>query len=251
LSRRPVIAVSTCIKYFNDEAGLPFHAVAGLYVAAVAEFAGGLPLLVPALGDGLDRQALLAAVDGLLLTGSLSNVHPSRYGHDDDEPCPPHDELRDATTLPLVREALALKLPVLSICRGLQELNVALGGTLHPRVHRVPDHLDHRADASLSLERQFAAAHPVALATGGRLRDLAGADRLMVNSLHGQGIDRLAPGLAVEATAPDGLIEAVRVEGHPFAIGVQWHPEWAAAANPFSRALFAAFGAAAGDYRRA
>jgi putative glutamine amidotransferase len=245
MARRPVIGLTTCVKFLHNAEALPAYATAQPYVAAVAVAARALPLLIPALGDGLDQETLLDRIDGLLLTGSLSNVHPNLYGDTDSEPCPPFDAARDATTLPLIRAAIARDLPILAICRGVQELNVALGGSLFPRVHQVTGRLDHRSDPAQSIDDQFSPAHAVALTFGGRLHALAGTERLMVNSLHSQGIDRLAPGLCVEATAPDGQIEAVRVSGARFALGLQWHPEWTATSDPFSRALFAAFGAAA------
>lgn len=246
-SRQPVIGVPCCNRAIGAH---PFHVAGAKYVEAAAAGADGLPWLIPALGGGLDVDALLDRLDGLLLTGSPSNVHPGRY-HDapDSIDCAPYDEARDATTLPLIAGALARRLPILAICRGFQELNVALGGTLHPRVHEVPGFMDHREPKDQPPDVQYAPRHPVRLVPGGRLAALAGgAAEIMVNSLHGQGVDRLAPGLIVEATAPDGLIEAVAVAGHPFAIGAQWHPEWRFQDNPFSTALFAAFGAAARVY---
>ncbi|MBF0394998.1 MAG: gamma-glutamyl-gamma-aminobutyrate hydrolase family protein, partial [Alphaproteobacteria bacterium] len=150
------------------------------------------------------------------------------------------------TTLPLARAALAAGVPLLAICRGIQELNVALGGSLHARVHAVPGFDDHRSDPSRDLDSQFGPAHRVFLTPGGLLAKLAEATSAEVNSLHGQGIDRLAPGLIVEARAPDGLVEAVRVEdASAFALAVQWHPEWNFRSNPLSAAIFRAFGAAA------
>ncbi|MGH8268476.1 MAG: gamma-glutamyl-gamma-aminobutyrate hydrolase family protein, partial [Steroidobacteraceae bacterium] len=159
-----------------------------------------------------------------------------------------HDPARDATTLPLIRKAVQAGVPVLGICRGFQEVNVAFGGSLHQRVHEVPGHLDHRDDETQPLEVQYGPAHEVILEPGGLLRSMAAADRVRVNSLHWQGIERLGPGLAVEARAPDGLIEAFRVQGAArLALAVQWHPEWKVMSNPLSRALFSAFGAACRD----
>lgn len=246
-NRQPVIGVPCCDRAIGAH---PFHVAGAKYVEAAAAGADGLPWLIPALGGGLDVDALLDRLDGLLLTGSPSNVHPARY-HDapDNVDCAPYDEARDATTLPLIAGALARGLPILAICRGFQELNVALGGTLHPRVHEVAGFMDHREPKDQPPEVQYAPRHSVRLVAGGRLAALAdGAAEIMVNSLHGQGVDRLAPRLTVEATAPDGLIEAVAVTDHPFAIGAQWHPEWRFQDNPFSTALFAAFGAAARAY---
>lgn len=222
-----------------------FHLVGEKYIEAVAAGAQALPLLVPALGDSLDPADVLDACDGLLLTGSASNVEPHRYGGPASEPGTLHDPNRDATTLPLISRAIAAGLPVLAICRGFQEMNVAYGGTLCQRLHEVAGYRDHREDETAALEVQYGPAHDVTLEPGGLLRRIAGTDRLRVNSLHWQGIETLGRDLLVEARAPDGVIEAIRVRGAAeFAVGVQWHPEWQFAQNSFSSALFTAFGAA-------
>ncbi len=220
------------------------------YIHAIASGAGAVPVLIPALGPELDLPALLDACDGLLLTGSPSNVEPYHYGGPASVPGTLHDPNRDATTLPLIPRAVAAGLPVLAICRGFQEMNVAFGGTLWQRLHEVPGFLNHRDDESQPLDVQYGPAHEVALEPGGMLQSLAGADRLTVNSLHSQGVQTLGSGLAVEARAPDGVIEAFRVATAPrFAVGLQWHPEWKFASSGFSRALFAAFGAASRQAR--
>jgi len=180
-----------------------------------------------------------------VFTGSPSNVEPHRYRGPPSAPGTLHDPARDATTLPLIRKAVGAGVPVLGICRGFQEMNVAFGGTLHQKLHEVPGHLDHRDDTTQPLEVQYGPAHEVTLEPGGLLRTLSASDRIQVNSLHNQGIERLGSELAVEARAPDGVIEAFRVRAAPsFALAVQWHPEWKVMTNPFSRALFAAFGEA-------
>lgn len=226
----------------------PFHAVGDKYARAVLEASGGLPLLIPALAEELRLDELVGRLDGLLFTGSPSNVEPRHYEGPPSHPGTLHDPARDATTLPLIRKAVRAGVPVFGICRGFQEVNVAFGGSLHQRVHEVAGHLDHRDDESQPLDVQYGPAHDVVLAPGGLLRRLAESDRVRVNSLHSQGIERLGPGLAVEARAPDGLIEAFRVEGAArFALAVQWHPEWRVMDDPFSRALFSAFGAACRD----
>jgi putative glutamine amidotransferase len=226
----------------------PFHAVGEKYARAVLEAADGLPILIPALAEELRLDELVERLDGLLFTGSPSNVEPRHYEGPPSQPGTLHDPARDATTLPLIRKAVGAGVPVLGICRGFQEVNVAFGGSLHQRVHEVPGHLDHRDDERLPLEQQYGPAHEVVLEPEGLLRRLAGTERVRVNSLHWQGIERLGQGLAVEARATDGLIEAFRVEGAArFALAVQWHPEWKVMQNPFSRALFSAFGAACRD----
>jgi len=223
----------------------PFHMVGEKYVRAILEGSGALPLLIPSLGEQLGFDELLQRLDGILFTGSPSNVEPRHYDGTPSAPGTLHDPERDATTLPLIRKAVRAGVPVLGVCRGFQEMNVAFGGTLHQKVHEVSGYSEHRDDESQPLEIQYGPAHDVILEQGGLLRGLADSDRVRVNSLHSQGVDRLAPGLVVEARAPDGLIEAFRVPNVPsFAVAVQWHPEWNVMSNPFSRALFAAFGAA-------
>jgi putative glutamine amidotransferase len=225
-----------------------FHMVGEKYARAVIDAAGAAPLLIPSLAEELRFDELLERLDGLLFTGSPSNVEPHLYQGPPSAPGTLHDPARDATTLPLIRKAVAAGVPVFGICRGFQEMNVAFGGTLHQRVHEVPGYLDHRDDGSQPLEVQYGPAHEVALEPNGMLRALSSDDRIRVNSLHSQGIERLGGELAVEARAPDGLIEAFRVARAPcFAIAVQWHPEWQVMSNTFSRALFAAFGAAAAE----
>jgi putative glutamine amidotransferase len=223
----------------------PFHMVGEKYARAVLDAAGAAPLLIPSLADELGLDELLQRLDGLLFTGSPSNVEPHLYEGTPSAPGTLHDPARDATTLPLIRKAVRAGVPVFGICRGFQEMNVAFGGTLHQRLHEVPGHLDHRDDETQPLEVQYGPAHDVTLEPGGVLRALALSDRIQVNSLHNQGIDRLGAELAVEARAPDGVIEAFRVrDAQRFALAVQWHPEWKVMSNPFSRALFAAFGQA-------
>jgi len=226
----------------------PFHMVGEKYARAVLDAAGAAPLLIPALAEELRFDELLERLDGLLFTGSPSNVEPHHYQGPPSAPGTLHDQARDATTLPLIRKAVGDGVPVLGICRGFQEMNVAFGGTLHQKLHEVPGYLDHRDDESQPLEVQYGPAHDVTLEPGGVLRSLASSDHLRVNSLHSQGIERLGEALAVEARAPDGVIEAFRVRAAPrFALAVQWHPEWMVMSNPFSRALFAAFGQAAAE----
>jgi putative glutamine amidotransferase len=230
----------------------PFHAAGEKYILAVSEGAKAIPFLIPVLETPVDLGHLLDRLDGILLTGSPSNVAPWRYAGPKPREGVPQDERRDATTLPLIKAAIGRGMPMLAICRGFQELNVAYGGTLFQHVEEVPGRMDHREDKTAPLDVQYAPAHDVHLADRGLLRRLAGgASVIKVNSLHGQGIDRLADGLSVEATAPDGQIEGVSVKGAAgFAAGVQWHPEWKFWDDAFSTALFAAFGHAAGAYAK-
>jgi putative glutamine amidotransferase len=231
----PIVGIPACAKLVN---GMLRHDTPARYAQALFGGAGAIPVMLPPMGEA--EIAALDRLDGLLVPGSPSNVHPSLY--DGGETATPdfHDPDRDATSLPLIRAAIARGMPVLAICRGIQELNVALGGTLHQEVHELAGRRDHRG-APGALDVRYGPKHTIALS--GDLARMLGATEIVVNSLHGQAIDRLAPGLAVEARAPDGTIEAVRVaSASGFAFGVQWHPEWAYATNPHSVTLFAAFG---------
>lgn len=242
----PVIGVPACARSIE---GHPFNTVGEKYLAAVSEVALALPLVVPCLPRPLPPDALLDTLDGLLFTGSPSNVHPARYQGEASRPGTLHDEQRDATTLPLIVGAIARGMPVFCICRGHQELNVALGGTLFQHVQELPGRMDHRAPEDQPIEIKYAPAHEITVTPGGLLERLTGLGAFKVNSLHGQAIDRVAPGLRVEAVAPDGTIEAVTAPDAPgLVISVQWHPEWKALDNPVSRNLFEAFGAAARAY---
>jgi putative glutamine amidotransferase len=241
-SRKPVIGIPADRRLLGPHW---FHCVGEKYIAAVAEAADAVPVLVPATGEQ-HLGEWLDSFDGIMFTGSPSNVEPHRYQGPPSDPETWHDPHRDSTTLPMIPAAIAAGLPVLGICRGFQEMNVAFGGSLWQKLQEVPGHLDHREDKYAPLDEQYGPAHEVELVEGGQLRQLAGAARIRVNSLHSQGVQRLGAGLAVEAVADDGVIEAFRVAGAPaFAIAVQWHPEWKAMNNPFSRVLFGAFGDAA------
>ncbi len=236
----PFIGIPCCVRSINER---PFHTVSERYPNAVVDAAGCLPVMIPAIGPKIDLGALLDGLAGLLITGSPSNVEPHHYGGPPSMEGTLHDPDRDATTLPLIREAVRRDMPILAICRGIQELNVALGGTLHQRIFDMPERFNHRRRRRPTIpeEERDGPAHSVRLSEGGRLIALAGAPEIMVNSLHGQGIDQPAPDLLVEAVAPDGQIEGVSLPGARFVVGVQWHPEYKAAQNPISRALFGAF----------
>ena len=241
---RPIIGVVADVRLID---GQPFHMAQEKYLNAILVAAGGFPIILPSFGADLDLNEAIEGLDGLLLTGAISNVEPWRYGGKTDPASEPYDPKRDATSLPLVEMALDNALPLFAVCRGFQELNVALGGTLNTHVHQLPGRMDHRARYGVPLADQYAPVHPVALTKGGVLADLIpGVSEVMVNSLHWQGIDRLAPRLTIEATAPDGTIEGVRVaDAADFALGVQWHPEWEVEKSPYSTALFRRFGDAA------
>jgi putative glutamine amidotransferase len=239
MTTTPLIGVTADLKSID---GRPYHACGDKYVRAVAECTSGIPFVIPALGAAVDVAELVRRMDGLVLTGSPSNVHPSHFGEAEEPRYEPYDRDRDATTLPLIREALAQRVPLFAICRGFQELNVVLGGTLHPKLHEIDGKLDHRRPQHEDEDVQYGPVHKLHLAAGSQLQAILGTHEIEVNSLHNQGIETLAPGLAVEATAPDGIVEAVRVEGaESFALAVQWHPEYKARQNPGSVKLYAAF----------
>lgn len=228
-----------------------FHSIGDKYVRAVAEAAGCHPVVIPALGDTLDLEDLLDRLDGLVLTGALSNVHPERYGAAPTRDHEPYDTWRDDTTLALIPRALQRGLPLLCICRAIQELNVVLGGTLAAEAQRRDGSFDHRAPKVDDNDVKYGPRHKLLLTPGGILARIMQAQEIMVNSLHRQAIDELAPGLTVEGRAEDGTIEAVSVEdARGFALGVQWHPEYKAIANPDSVKLFRAFADAARAYRQ-
>jgi putative glutamine amidotransferase len=237
-STKPIVLVPACNRQLGDH---PFHIAGQKYVDAV-RLAGCTPLIVPT-AEADEIPGLLALADGVLLTGSPSNVHPSHFGEDVHDPSLPLDPARDAWTLPLIRQALAMGLPLFAICRGTQETNVALGGSLHQAVQEVGPFQDHRSVSGQPAEVQYADVHPVQVLPGGRLAQIVGRSSFQVNSLHGQAVNQLAPGLRVEAVAPDGIVEAFSVESAPgFNLCLQWHPEWQAAANPVSMQLLTAFG---------
>ncbi|HTT05220.1 MAG TPA: gamma-glutamyl-gamma-aminobutyrate hydrolase family protein [Steroidobacteraceae bacterium] len=243
-ARRPVIGIPADRRLLGTHQQA-YHLAGEKYLTAVLDAAGAIPLIVPAIGRELQIEGLLDAFDGLMFMGSPSNVQPHHYRGEPSEAGTLHDPHRDDTTLPLIPKAVAAGVPVLGICRGFQEMNVAFGGTLWQKLHEVPGHFDHREDNEQVLEAQYGPAHEVILESGGLLRRLAGTERVRVNSLHGQGVRELGPGLLVEARAPDGVIEAFRVHEAPsFALALQWHPEWRVADNALSLALFRAFGEA-------
>jgi putative glutamine amidotransferase len=249
MSSRPLIGIPCCTAIANNRAT---HWVAEKYVVAVHDAANAVPMLLPAIADRCSVDDIVSRIDGLFLTGSRSNIEPARYGGAPDPAEPdeddPRDVKRDALTLPLIRAAVLANVPILAICRGCQELNVALSGTLRHKVHELDGRLDHRSRHIPVESRYEYVGHPVQLTPDGVLARIAGKLELVVNSLHWQGIDRLGTDLTVEAVAPDGLIEAVRHQRADFIIGIQWHPEYRVMENPFSRALFAAWGEACRRY---
>jgi putative glutamine amidotransferase len=247
LAHPPIVGIVCDRRMVGEHA---FHMAGEKYIAAIRDAAGALPVLIPVLSPVLPPDELLGSIDGFLFTGSPSNVAPRHYGGPAPRDGVLQDEHRDATALPLLNAAIAAGAPVLCLCRGFQELNVAFGGTLHQHVHEISGRHDHRSAKSAPLDEQYGPAHDVLVAEGGLLAKLVAKRAFQVNSLHSQGIDRLASALHADAVAPDGTIEAVSMPGAKgFLLGLQWHPEWRWAENDVSRTIFAAFGAALKTYR--
>ena len=243
MMRQPLVAITSDVRTFEN---YTWHAAPDQYLMAAYEAAGVIPLIVPSFGEGLDIDAVLDGVDGVLITGSKSNVHPALYGVAPSEAHEPYDPARDATSLPLIRRAIERGVPLLAICRGIQELNVALGGTLATEIQELDGRIDHRAPQSDQQTERFAIRHPVHIKPGSCLANVMQSDAIQVNSVHRQAIDQPAPQLDIEAVADDGTIEAVSVKtARAFAVGVQWHPEYWVKSDSPSRKIFAAFGDAA------
>lgn len=246
---RPVVGVSACLREMHSN--LYSHATNQRYIDALHEVSGAMPVIIPALGDKTDHAELLTRLDGIVLTGSPSNVEPHHYDTPRAADDIKHDPARDATTLPLIRMAVQMGVPVFAVCRGIQELNVALGGSLHQFVHKLPGKRDHRSDKAAPAARKVALAHWVTLTPGGMLAKLTGQERVMINSLHAQACDRVAPGLIVEALSDDGIVEAISAPDAPgYVLGVQWHPEAIYGEDRLSNDLFGLFGEAVHAYAR-
>ncbi|MBJ26583.1 MAG: gamma-glutamyl-gamma-aminobutyrate hydrolase [Rhodospirillaceae bacterium] len=239
-THRPIIGLPACIKNLDDQR---FHAVGEKYLTSIVDGMGGIPIIFPALGNSIETSRLLQSVDGLLFTGSISNVHPSNFKKPIYSKKLLTDTDRDATTLPLIKSAILMKIPILCICRGMQELNVAFGGTLFQHLPHVLGRMEHDVDRSLTISDQYLPRHPVYLEPDGLLSKLhQSSSNPMVNSLHSQGVDKLGDGLKVEAIAPDGQVEAITyTKSDTFALGVQWHPEWEVKKNPFYLSIFNSF----------
>ncbi|MCA3444497.1 MAG: gamma-glutamyl-gamma-aminobutyrate hydrolase family protein [Rhodobacter sp.] len=239
--KRPVVGIIGNMNLLNES--YPVHAGGTMNSHAVAEVAGCLPIIIPSDPRLVSLSDLLDLCDGFLLTGGRPNVHPAEYGEPETEAHGCFDRSRDAITLPLVRACVERGQPFLGICRGFQEVNVAMGGTLHPEIRDLPGRMNHRMPPDGTLEEKFALRHTVRFTPGGVFHRLMGAQEVMTNSLHGQGINRPGPRIVVDGIAPDGTAEALHVRDAPgFTLSVQWHPEWNAADDPVSRPLFRAFG---------
>ena len=245
VTRLPIVLVPACNRVLGEH---PFYVAGKKYLDAV-RLAGCLPVVLPSVEAG-ELDQWLALADGVFLTGSPSNVDPVHFAETVYDASLPLDPARDASTLPLIPQVLARGIPLFAICRGFQETNVALGGSLHQAVQDVPGQNDHRAAKDAPAAQAYGLAHSVNVVPGGVLESVLGKAPFEVNSVHGQGVNRLASGLRVEARAPDGLIEAFSMpEAKAFNLCVQWHPEWQAASNVVSMRLLKAFGAACQSYR--
>ena len=245
---RPVVGVIGNPHLINDE--YPAYAGGSMNFEAISQVSGAMPLMVPADPKFLSPEELLETCDGFLLTGGRPNVHPEEYGEEPTEAHGAFDRGRDAITLPLVRACVERGQPFLAICRGFQEMNVAMGGSLHPEIRDLPGRDNHRMPPDGTLEEKFELRHDVTFSEGGIFHRLMGNQVVRTNTLHGQGIDIPGPRIVVDGTAEDGTAEAIYVKDAPgFTLGVQWHPEWNAADDPVSRPLFKGFGDALRDWK--
>ena len=247
--RRPVIGIIANNHLLNDD--FPVFVDGSMNARAVAEASGGLPLIVPPDPRAVVVTDLMDACDGFLFTGGRPNVHPAEYG---EEPTPAHgefDRARDALALTLIRACVERGQPIMGVCRGFQEVNVAMGGTLYPEIRDLPGRDNHRMPPEGTLEERFALRHRVTFSDGGPFHRLIGTREVMTNTLHGQGVKTTGARIVIDGYADDGTPEAIYVKDAPgFTLSVQWHPEWNAANDPVSRPLFAAFGAAAGEFAK-
>ena len=241
---RPVIGVIANSFMINDS--FPVSAAGEMNMQAVAQAAGGLPLIIPALPQALSIPDLLDAFDGFVFTGGRANVHPSHYGHDETEAHKPFDPNRDGVSLPLIRAAVEAGAPVLGICRGFQEMAVAFGATLHPEIRDLPGRMNHRMPPDGTVEEKFALRHMVRFEEGGEFHRILGVTEAMTNTLHGQGVIDPGPRVRIEGRADDDTAEALSIRDAPgFALGAQWHVEWRAWENPEGQRVYRAFGEAA------
>jgi putative glutamine amidotransferase len=246
-SQKPIVGI-TCCSSLN---GIHHQQVVGdKYIRALMAGSDVIPVLIPSFGEAM--LEILPHLDGIYLTGSYSNMEPHHFGGTELGVDMPRDPNRDTTNLTLLKKAVELKIPVLGICRGFQEMNVALGGTLHQQVFELDNMTEHREDKSVSMDEQYSLSHDLNLAETGILSTLMNGELVQkVNSLHGQGVDKLADSLKVEGTAPDGLIEAFSLaDSASYYLGLQWHPEWKIAENPFYTEIFKSFGAACRKYKQ-
>ncbi|MDW3222328.1 MAG: gamma-glutamyl-gamma-aminobutyrate hydrolase family protein [Paracoccaceae bacterium] len=241
---RPVVGIICNHYLLNDE--YPVHAGGTMNSEAIADVSECLPIMIPTNPDYVSVEELLTTCDGFLFTGGRPNVHPEEYGEAATDAHGQFDRARDAIALPLVRACVERGQPFLGICRGFQEVNVAMGGSLYPEIRDLPGRMNHRMPPDGTLEEKFEHRHTVSFTDNGVFHKLTGAREVMTNTLHGQGIKSSGARVIVDGVAPDGTPEAIYIDGAPgFTLSVQWHPEYAAARDPVSKPLFAAFGEAA------
>ncbi len=240
---RPIVGIISNSYLLNDQ--YPVHAGGVMNTDAIAQVSGCMPMLIPADPAHVSVAELMARCDGFLLTGGRPNVHPEEYGEDATEAHGEFDRARDAIALPLVRACVDAGQPFLGICRGFQEVNVAMGGSLYPEIRDLPGRMNHRMPPDGTLEEKFEIRHKVSLSKGSVFHRIFGAEEVMTNTLHGQGIKQAGPRIVIDGVADDGTPEAIYVKDAPgFTASVQWHPEWNADGDPVSRPLFNAFGEA-------
>lgn len=245
---RPVIGIIGNSYLINDD--YPAYACGKMNTDAVAEAAGCLPIVIPTDPALAQTQELMALCDGFLFTGGRPNVHPEEYGEAATEAHGTFDRNRDAVALPLIRACIAAGQPILGVCRGFQEVNVAMGGTLYPEIRDLPGRMNHRMPPDGSLDEKFELRHVVTVTEGGPFHKLFGTTEVMTNTLHGQGIKRAGERVVIDGIAPDGTPEAIYIQDAPgFCLSVQWHPEYRAGEDPVSKPLFQAFGEAAELWR--
>lgn len=241
--KKPIVGISANFYLINDQ--YPAQATGSMNIQAIAEVVGAIPIIIPSLPEYIDIEEIMQMCDGFLFTGARPNIHPEEYGHVPTKAHGEFDRGRDRVTLPLIRACIEIGQPILGICRGFQEFNVAMGGTLHPEIRDLPGRMNHRMPPDGTLEEKFEYRHLVRLVDESSLKKIFGRDEMMVNSLHGQGIDEPGSRVVIEGYAPDGTSEVISIKNASgFAIAVQWHPEYNAANDPVSRPLFEAFGRA-------
>ena len=240
---RPIVAIVGNAYLIDDS--YPVHATGRMNSEAISEVSGALPIMLPSMPDILEIDEIVDRFDGFLLTGARPNVHPEEYGEEATEAHGDFDRERDSVTLPLVRASVEAGKPILGICRGFQEFNVAYGGTLYPEIRDLPGRMNHRMPPDGTLDEKFALRHDVHLTEGGKFAEIFGSTTIRTNTLHGQGIKKKGDRIVIEGVADDGTPEAIHVEdASSFAMAVQWHPEYNAGEDPVSRPLFEAFGKA-------
>ena len=252
MSIKPIVGIATN-EIINFNGRQRSHSTGKRYVASVMNFSGVIPILIHACIEKDDLEFLLDKIHGVVLTGGRANVEPHHYDgveFPEDEPVDPD---RDRVVLDIIPKCVDRTMPIFGICRGIQEINVSFGGTLFYRVHQVEGKKDHRMPSSQDapIEQIFKPRHEIDFTKNGIFQHLVGGKKFVVNSLHGQGIDKLGKGLDVEAYSNDGLIEAISIKGYPsFGVGVQWHAEFhpERQENLLNKKLFELFGNACSDY---